>query len=186
MVTSRAKNDGLDRALDTALAKYSAVEPRVGLEDRILANLRTAAPPRRPPWWRWGLAAATLAVVLIGIALSLHIQKPAPPRIATHVPATTPAPHDSTIALGHRNANPAPPRTRHLRPRETAAANPKLETFPSPQPLSEQEKILAAYVSQFHDEAVLIARVRTEASKQELEQELQEMNNRNREDTQAR
>jgi len=30
----------IDRELDTALAKYAAVEPRAGLNDRILANLK--------------------------------------------------------------------------------------------------------------------------------------------------
>ena len=33
--------DELDRALDAVLAKCAAAEPRVGLDDRILANLRT-------------------------------------------------------------------------------------------------------------------------------------------------
>ena len=35
-----AERDPLDRDLDAALAKYAAVEPRAGLEDRVLANLR--------------------------------------------------------------------------------------------------------------------------------------------------
>ena len=34
------KQDEFDRMLDAALAKYAAVEPRTGLEERVLANLR--------------------------------------------------------------------------------------------------------------------------------------------------
>ena len=39
-----------------------------------------------------------------------------------------------------------------------AAGSPKLDQFPSPQPLSEQEKILTNYVAQYPEHAVLIAR----------------------------
>jgi hypothetical protein len=39
------------------------------------------------------------------------------------------------------------------------AAVPKLDQFPSPQPLTEEERILADYVRHFQDQAVQIARV---------------------------
>ena len=42
------------------------------------------------------------------------------------------------------------------------ASGPKLDQFPSPQPLSEQEQMLASYVAQFRPQAVLIARVMSE------------------------
>jgi len=48
-----------------------------------------------------------------------------------------------------------------------AAVNPKLDQFPSPQPLTEQEKILASYVARFHAQAVLIARVANEEIQQD-------------------
>ena len=55
----------LDRVLDAALAKYAAVEPRDGLEARILANLRTEqAESLRRVWWKWALVAATAAIGL--------------------------------------------------------------------------------------------------------------------------
>jgi hypothetical protein len=41
---TNGKPDEFDRMLDAALAKYAAVEPRTGLEERVLANLR---PSRR-------------------------------------------------------------------------------------------------------------------------------------------
>jgi hypothetical protein len=40
---------------------------------------------------------------------------------------------------------------------------PKLDQFPSPQPLSEQEKILAAYVAKYPEDALLLAQARAEA-----------------------
>jgi hypothetical protein len=45
-------------------------------------------------------------------------------------------------------------------PATAAASAPKLDHFPSPQPLSEQERMLTEYVAQHHLQAVLIARAR--------------------------
>ena len=44
----------LDDQLEAALAKYAAVEPRTGLEERILANLKSRpSSSTRVAWWRW-------------------------------------------------------------------------------------------------------------------------------------
>jgi hypothetical protein len=59
----------------------------------------------------------------------------------------------------------------HLR-RTEKAAEPKLDVFPSPLPLSEQEKMLASYVAEYPKEAALIARLRTEALQREFEEEM--------------
>jgi hypothetical protein len=58
----------------------------------------------------------------------------------------------------------------HHRENENASA-PKLDVFPSPEPLSEQEKMLAAYVAQHHQQAVLIARARMAELKEDLAKE---------------
>ena len=43
---------------------------------------------------------------------------------------------------------------------------PRLDQFPSPRPLSEQEQMLARYVREFPQEAVLVARAQTERRKE--------------------
>ena len=53
---------------------------------------------------------------------------------------------------------------------------PKLDVFPLPQPLSEQEKMLVAYVAQHSQQAALIARARTEELKEDLAMETAEQN----------
>ena len=55
------------------------------------------------------------------------------------------------------------------RPTVVAAANPKLDQFPSPRPLSEEEQLLVRYVHEFPEEAVLIAKAQAESEK-EIEQ----------------
>src|ERR1700674_4092802 len=71
------QSDALDRQLDAALARYAAVEPRVGLEERILANLR--AQRKHDPargWWRWAAVGALAVVIILVLFLSWRTRKP--------------------------------------------------------------------------------------------------------------
>ena len=52
-------------------------------------------------------------------------------------------------------------------------ASPKLDLFPSLQPLSEQEKILANYVTEYPEHAALIAQARMEMLRRDQKEELQ-------------
>ena len=51
------------------------------------------------------------------------------------------------------------------------ASSPRMPEFPSPAPLTEQEKILAQYVAKYPEHAALIAEARTE----ELHRDEEEM-----------
>jgi ribosome-binding protein aMBF1 (putative translation factor) len=65
-----------------------------------------------------------------------------------------------------------PKRRLHAATRTDAAkAVSKLDQFPSPQPLTKEERMLAEYVGQHYHEAVLIARAQEEASRKDLEEE---------------
>jgi hypothetical protein len=185
------KQDELDRALDAALAKYAAIEPRAGLEDRVLANLR-AERSRIPErgWWRWGIAGALAAVVVVALALAWRSGKPTGPVVANHSPDTTQGAKEPTRLVVSGDGANQPPlhasdsakrRTTNLVRRETVVAvnskleqpkpdQPKLDQFPSPRPLSEQEKILQSYVAEYPQKAVLIARARSEALQHDLEE----------------
>jgi hypothetical protein len=48
------------------------------------------------------------------------------------------------------------------------AAEPKLDQFPSPRPLSKQEELLARYAREHPQEANLIAQAQAELEKQDL------------------
>jgi hypothetical protein len=179
----RTGNDPIEQELEAALAKYAAVEPRTGLEERVLANLRTTS-IRKRPWWRWSLATA-LATVLVTAALVWRLGKHSP-AIPTDYSSTVihspnkPAPEVVT----HNARNKAPMGARHEGQRRAGhevhsqvatAARPKLDQFPSPQPLSEQERILESYVASYPERAVLLARLRTEQLQQDQLEQMKDL-----------
>lgn len=176
------ETDELDRQLDAALAKYTAVEPRAGLEERVLATLRsTSTQSSSRAWWNWGVAATIAAVVIVAVALTWRSGKPVPPTEASHPSPTMQnlqksGPRDVANEGGNelrpRDLRPPRRKTRSGSPSATVVARePKLDQFPSPQPLSEQEKILVSYISEDLKHAVLLARAQAEALRQDQEEE---------------
>lgn len=181
MSDKKHMHDPLSDDLDAALAKYAAVEPRPGLENRILASLRVerARVPDRARW-RWSVAAALTAVAVVAVAVSWKSIKPGQV-VEEHHPSTTlQSPPQSGIQIAasrevalqkphHPVRRPTGDRANVL---AVAAASPKLDQFPSPRPLNEQEKILADYVTEHHQQAALLARVRMAELKQDLAEEM--------------
>jgi hypothetical protein len=181
--------DELDRVLDAALAKYAAAQPRQGLEERVLANLRVerARAPYRA-WWHWSVMAALTAAVIVALAIGWKSDEWSHPRMANHPSATTPAPKEASRIVtngggtAHRlrpqNGGAIRRRVVHRSQIEAVIAanpsSPKLDAFPSPQPLSEQEKILADYVAQYPEHAALIAQARTKALRQDRIDEMRD------------
>lgn len=86
----------LDQWLDEALSQYSAAEPRLGLEQRVLASVRAEerAQTGRRSWWRWMPAFAAIAAVLIVMVAVRPYweQKEAPKQLAKETIATYSAP----------------------------------------------------------------------------------------------
>ena len=135
-----------DRELDQLLAEALQVEPPAGLEQRVLARL----PSRQRAWW-WlapaGLVAAGLAVIAVHVDVqpeALLPLKPPPPPLAVNLPRASPQ-------------------------RQPALRQAKLEKrsqFPTPQPLSAEERALLAFLR--HDpngagEALRDMQIRLEA-----------------------
>jgi hypothetical protein len=183
-----SENDALDRELDAALAKYVAVEPRAGLEERVLANFRAEREHAAARvWWRWqalAVAAAVLVVAAvspIGRPAMWRPGKPAPD-VKSYQPAAAaqgdkqPGTRVATNDLGSpvRRAGPAVasrPARHGVRPPQVIddANGPRLDHFPSPRPLSDEEKLLVLYVRDFPRDAVMIAQAQAESEK-EMEQ----------------
>ena len=161
-----------DRWIDDALSLYGKAEPRPGLEGRVLARLAEARreSSRTRRWW--GALAFSTAAILALVMVWRQRTEP------SHIPAkpianvaTTPRTGDSAAANSAReNHSLAFARNSANRRSLTAAAAQnaaKLEQFPAPRPLSEQEQLLARYVQEFPQKAALVARAQTELRKQD-------------------
>ena len=133
----------VDELLDASLRRYASAEPRPGLEGRVLAGVRARqqAMRRRTAWfWVAGLAsAAAMATLLV---ISLAHRQPAPSPAIAKAPVTPSAP----VVAKAVPATPRPVPHRPLRHVVPAAVDWRPQQFPTPRPLSEQEKLLVAYV----------------------------------------
>jgi hypothetical protein len=171
--TNDPSDDQLDHVIDAALTKYAAVEPRTGLEERVLAVLRAEqTTARAKTWWRWGMAGALAAVLVVALALALRSGKSSHPvfvnRPAETQPSPTQAPLTANAGAETVPARVPPVRKQNRQPISTRlAADPKLDVFPSPRPLSEEELALARYVRNFPSDAKRVAQAQ-EASERDV------------------
>jgi hypothetical protein len=151
----------VDQLLDAGLASYSAAEPRPGIEQRILAGLRAQPQPSRWLDWRWAGALATAAAALVLVIFFM----PQPEAPAPHPNAQTPQ-RALSGPEGRLGAGPPPvAKAAVRRPSQpfhpTRVESPRLETFPAPAPLSEQERLLLLFARQAPREAALVAQGRS-------------------------
>jgi|ERR1700683_4332865 hypothetical protein len=166
-------NDQRDRELNAPLANYTSVEPRTGLEDRVLARLRAEkdhAPVRSQT--SWPAVAALAAVIAVVASLAWTSRKPAQSGPSKPLAAAAKADeHTGTRIANYKGTGSTPPQEagsrRRLKSRAFQSATvvalaPKLDQFPSPQPLSEQETILFRYITNYPEHAALIAQARTD------------------------
>ncbi len=194
----KQSNHFIDELLEGTLARYRSAEPRPGLEERVLANLRAGSRPM--PWLRWAwLLAAPAAALAVGAVVFYFAGRhephaPAPPVVARAAKPGAVLPPGPTATLpnwrsdltqrgvaaplaarGRRRATDAggAPRLAGARARlrspaatqvspvaTTALARP--EQFPSPTPLSEQEKLLLRYVEEAPKEVLMASQMNGE------------------------
>lgn len=145
------ERDELDMLIDSALSTYA--EPRPGLDQRTLA--RISGEVRRSAQRRILLAiTAPLAVSLLlfvcFIMIAAH-SRPGPVAYAPFVPSPT---HAVTAPAAHPLAHPIDPAHRQfpkppaIRVQARIIQRPKLDLFPTPQPLSAGEQALIHFVAQ--------------------------------------
>jgi hypothetical protein len=142
------RNTSLDNRIDAALRTYA--EPQEIPDARIVAlkvleRAREREPHTKWSFWRWAIpAAACLIALAIAAVWLLRMPRvpeiartPAPPRIVaqTRIPAA-PAPHPSVPAAPRKSSRVIAANSQPL---------PKLDVFPTPTPLSPQERALVAF-----------------------------------------
>ena len=157
----------IDEFLDAALARYSETESRPGLEQRILANLEAKQRAARP--WRWLAWGAAVAAVAFAAYVAM---RPAPPRIVMPIaqqPQGAPVVANPPQVAVQQRVKQVPrlaAKKQVTKPAVPAVA--RLEQFPTPAPLTEQERLLLRFVRQEPEEAVLMARAQEAAYEQAL------------------
>jgi hypothetical protein len=163
-----------EKFLDAALKQYSAAEPRPGLETRILANLASARKPKPSllgfPRAAW-LAAAALVLLAVSVGVLRHRREPI--QVRTVTPLTAPLPQPQEFASAAKPARPVVTRpavkvveaSQHQRP-AAPPATPRLDRFPRPAPLSEQDRLLLAYVDNTPRAEILATTARLTAERE--------------------
>jgi len=151
-------NGDLDRMIDSALAGYSSAQPLEGLEERVLNRVRMSARRRVLGWAVAGAVVASLVVAAIFVRMPraasrdiVRVQTPAPPRLVPEVKQVRVTPKHRPRRIAIRRAEP---------PRQL----PKLEQFPSPAPLTAEERALLAFVEHHPDEVKQLAAERQKSN----------------------
>ena len=160
----KSGNGDFDHWLDEALRARVEVEPRMGLEDRVLARI---AGERRTGfrWWPAAAIAATVSVIALAAALlrpnppdltiaNAEIQLPHSAAVETRSAQAKPAANRNTMPVGSHSGSTSKnkaccarangvvsgrPETEHL---------PKLATFPALRPATAEERMLAQLATQ--------------------------------------
>ena len=128
----------LDEILDAGLKAYSVVQPRQGLERRVLHHVHSA---RRLPWWRW----LALAVPVLACAVGLLLWRPAQTPQATSAPTIR-----GTAGTSARATIPV---VKPVVVVKRARRVPKRMQFPTPAPLTREERALLEFVQRSPIEA---------------------------------
>ena len=157
-MADQEKDKQLDAFLDSLLARYSDVEPRPGLETRILAAVAHAG-TQSPSLWRnarWislGAAAAALVGLIIALAMLLpsHTrQDQGSPVVNSNAPSQPLIPPPARRIEPEQQDVAKVPAGHHIRTmHDTASTGTELrrDVFPTPAPLSDQEKLALRYLA---------------------------------------
>jgi hypothetical protein len=134
--------DAVDRVLEEALSRYSSEEPLAGLEQRVLNRVRAEGATRRRLWPRGVTLWAAGVVVAAGAAfVAVAVMRPIPVPMRVLQPLPKPVPQLVAVA-----ARPA-------KKRNTPAGLPRRREFPTPAPITREERALLALVEHAPDVA---------------------------------
>jgi hypothetical protein len=198
-MTPEERDRWAEQWMDAALEQRRNVEPRPGLEARVLANLTAAGTQAIPrPWLHlWSgrnrlVAVAVAAILIFAVAYALRPTHRESKQVAQGKP--TPSVSSPSAANGsgasalpgaasqmanaqseRRRTSPgresAPTTVAHVSRRDGTQA-PRLAQFPAPAPLSSQEQLLLRYVQETPREE-LIAVMRENQILQERSRQLE-------------
>jgi hypothetical protein len=161
------QSDELERLLQAGLKNYGDAEPLSGLEERVLRRMQERRAGRGWVWFRWATV-TVCACLLLAVVFGNRADWPVRDRLTHGVQSTaadaargrTPrADVNQTAPEKSRRIEPGGPELHaiHERSGKSLAVKqieprperlPKLEMFPTPQPLSAEESALVEFVNQ--------------------------------------
>jgi hypothetical protein len=155
------ENDELDLLIDSVLSTYGDPGPDSGLDQRVLARISSAraservAPASRRRWLPWVVGLPVAAGLLLFFFLAGPKTASPPTSVAKGMAQTQQVPivtAPSEAASAHRSepvsSNGHVPfnlRSRSGKQASRTVALPKLDVFPTPQPLTAEEQALVAF-----------------------------------------
>lgn len=157
-MANQDKEKQLDDLLDSLLSQYASAEPRPGLETRVLARIAESRRDNeaRATGWRWlvtGGALVTWAVVLGIVLLVFRAGQPphSSPSVAKreHTQQIPDVPQALVEHSGVATKRPVHKRKTILMQaaRQDAALSERPAVFPTPVPLSQQERLMFTYMA---------------------------------------
>jgi hypothetical protein len=162
---NRERDVDVDQWLESALSQHGKAEPRTGLENRVLANLkaeRNRIASRRPWWWPLGAVAASVAIVA-ALWLGESSRKRNPGTVAETSTTTQreevhePAQPGPPSQIAHTARDVAQHRPAHWPIHDLAGKRtPKLDQFPSRRNMSEGESLLARLLKEQSNKEALL------------------------------
>lgn len=147
------ERDKFDRLLDSALSSYVAAEPRTGLERRVLQHVKAEGGSRRPRWLTRLVPSMALACLFVLVSVFWVARKS-----ESNMPQLAPIADfgpKKRVPRAKVAENRTPRRTlveRVIHRRVTLGNLPKQEQFPSPAPLTAEERELLRLAKYNRDE----------------------------------
>jgi len=139
----------IDRLLEDALSTYSSREPRPGLEQRVLSRVHSAGAARKFAFPVWATAVPVAACLLLTAIFWIHGS--AQPQRSTVARTTAGLP--ATAALRGQTEPPRIVVRPRMSKRTKAAGLPRLPEFPTPEPITAEERTLLTLVARAPGEA---------------------------------
>lgn len=147
----------LERILEDGISSYPDAEPLAGLEERIVARVRTIRISRHSGIGLRSILVMALAGFILVVSALFFLRRNQPQRTvltAETRPSNFDKPPVREQIEERPSGNSKPPRQTEATHRKRVRSLPKQESFPTPALVTPEERSLRALVTNYPDEAV--------------------------------
>jgi hypothetical protein len=151
-----ANRDELDAILEKGIASYPEAEPLAGIEERIIARIGMTKMPRRSVSGWFAVLVLGMAVAAIAgfVLIRTRHSEPRPTAVAAVSRPSHFEPARVQVRISEPQRRPHTARVRRVR------ASPKGPVFPTPSPLTTEERLMVTLVSENPEAAQVLDSLR--------------------------